>query len=81
MHLQCVIWSGVCGEVGLVGQQVNQVSRRFSNDSNGDRKLDEMDRGDSHFIQKQNLREWNKSNHAPSLRHSAIFLLKNEQRE
>lgn len=32
------------------------------------------------FIQKQNLREWKKSNHAPSLKHSCILLLKNEQR-
>lgn len=58
MHLQCVIWSRVCGELGPVGQQVNRVSHRFPNDSNGDRKLGEMDRGDSHFIQKRNLREW-----------------------
>lgn len=51
-----LVWSRVCGEVGLVGQQMNQVLRRVSKDSNHDRKLNEMDRGDSHFIQKQNLR-------------------------
>lgn len=32
------------------------------------------------FIQKQNLREWKKSNHAPSLKHSGILLL-NEQND
>ena len=58
MNLQCVIWSRVCGEVGLIGKQINQVLLRFSDDSNCDRMVDEMDRGDSHFIQKQNLREW-----------------------
>lgn len=52
-----LFWSRVCGEVGLVGQQMTQVLCRVSNDSNRDRKLNEMDRGDSHFIQKQNLRE------------------------
>lgn len=51
-----LVWSRVCGEVGLVGQQMNQVLRRVSKDSNHDRKLNEMDRGDSHFIPKQNLR-------------------------
>lgn len=51
-----LVWSRVCAEVGLVGQQMNQVLRRVSKDSNRDRKLNEMDRGDSHFIQKQNLR-------------------------
>lgn len=51
-----LVWSRVCGEVGLVGQQMNQVLRRVSKDSNHDRKLNEMDRGDSHFIQKQNLK-------------------------
>lgn len=55
-----LVWSRVCGEVGLVGQQMNQVLRRVSKDSNRDRKLNEMDRGDSHFIQKQNLRELKK---------------------
>lgn len=35
---------------------MNQVLRRVSKDSNHDRKLNEMDRGDSHFIQKQNLK-------------------------
>lgn len=73
MHLQCVIWSRVCGEVGLVGQQINQVLRRFSNDSNHDRKLDEMDRGDSHFYSKAKLKRM--ENHASSFRHSAILLL------
>lgn len=57
-----LVWSRVCGEVGLVGQQMNQVLRRVSKDSNRDRKLNEMDRGDSHFIQKQNLRELKKKN-------------------
>lgn len=79
-----LVWSRVCGEVGLVGQQMNQVLRRVSKDSNRDRKLNEMDRGDSHFIQKQNLREWKKkkeSNHTPSLPHSAILLLRSGQRE
>lgn len=79
MNFQCVIWSRVCGEVGLIGKQINQVLLRFSDDSNCDRMVDEMDRGDSHFIQKQNLREWKKSNHAPSLKHSGILLL-NAQR-
>lgn len=62
---------------------MNQVLRRVSKDSNHDRKLNEMDRGDSHFIQKQNLKITGKkkSNHTTSLQHSATLLLRNGQRE
>lgn len=49
-----LFWSRVCGDVGLAGWQVTPGVVKFSNDSNHDRKLDEMGRGDSHFSQKQN---------------------------
>ena len=42
MNFQCVIWSRVCGEVGLIGKQINQVLLRFSDDSNCDRMVGKL---------------------------------------